>query len=378
MNNYEIQGFLGEGAYGIVLKAISKKTREVVAIKKFKDKDTENPAIKKVIVRELRALRGLKHPHIVELREAFKQSERLFLVFEFCEQSLLDLQNKSPDNRLSLATIQTITKEVLMALEHMHSRQMIHRDVKPENILITSDGRAKLCDFGFARTVKKEPEALTDYVATRWYRAPELLLSPRYDSAVDLWALGCVLGEMVDGDPLFPGENFHDQLRCIHRALGAFPPNYRALCFQHPEFSALDFTSYFETPKNHDPNFLKHRYLPKCNSPALVDLIEKLLCLDFRGRITAKEALDHHFFAMEKVKVVPPPVSKPSSSLHSPAVRHPQKATKENIPNPLHVSMIQVHGPNDLSKTEQPKKLLLPKIKVIGSKKESLIGFGAH
>lgn len=298
MNNYTLEGFLGEGAYGIVLKAVSKRTHEPVAIKKFKDKDTDNPLIKKVIVRELRALRTLKHPNIVQLKEAFRQSERLFLVFEYCEQSLLDLQTKSPGGRLPLAAVRGLGREVLQAVEFMHDNGLLHRDVKPENILVTRQGHAKLCDFGFARTAKPGEE-LTDYVATRWYRSPELLLTPVYAAPADLWAVGCVLGEAVSGQPLFPGENLLDQLHCIHSALGGFPRALTGALGPRGRPEGLDLSALERQPAGFNPQHLRDAYLPFCHCPALVDLIARLLVLDPRQRLTARQALEHPFFAEE-------------------------------------------------------------------------------
>lgn len=99
--------------------------------------------------------------------------------------------------------------------------QIIHRDVKPENVLVSSLGVVKLCDFGFARIISNNGEACTEYVATRWYRAPELLVSePNYGTGVDIWAIGCLFAEMMTGDPLFPGESDIDQLYLIVKLLG--------------------------------------------------------------------------------------------------------------------------------------------------------------
>ena len=351
MNNYEIQGFLGEGAYGIVLKAVSKKTKEIVAIKKFKDKDTENPVIKKVIIRELRALRGLKHPNIVTLREAFKQSERLFLVFEFCEQSLLDLQSKSAGNRLTIPVVHSVAKETLSALDHMHSSGMVHRDLKPENILVTADGVAKVCDFGFARLLKKEGEDLTDYVATRWYRSPELLLTPRYGFPADVWAMGCVLGEMLDGQPLFPGDNFLDQLGQIHAALGAFPESYREFCECHPDLVGIDFSNFFEDPPGFNPFFLRDRYLHYARDESIVDLIEQMLALDSEARISIKQALLHPFLATPKA---------PAFKSSHPLKKHTfnSKMLQENS-----YSNTTSSGLRGNQFSNNTKKLTLPKIK---------------
>ena len=115
---------------------------------------------------------------------------------------------------------------------------MIHRDIKPENLLVNSDHTLKLCDFGFARTVNRVGEqSLTDYVATRWYRAPELLVGcARYSKSVDVWAIGCIMGELLDGQPLFPGESEIDQLYIIQRIMGPLTDDQMEVFLQNPRF----------------------------------------------------------------------------------------------------------------------------------------------
>lgn len=108
----------------------------------------------------------------------------------------------------------------------MHDRDYLHRDIKPENILLSSSNVAKLCDFGFCWKLKVEQEVLTDYVATWWYWSPELLITSKYNYAVDIWALGCVMYEMLTGDPLFPGDNLIDQISQIHNTMGSFPKSF--------------------------------------------------------------------------------------------------------------------------------------------------------
>lgn len=107
--------------------------------------------------------------------------------------------------------------------------EVIHRDIKPENLLVTKDDSVKLCDFGFARTLGSEGSNLTNYVATRWYRSPELLITPAYGKKVDLWAAGCIMAEMIDGEAIFPGDNLLDQIDCIQKVLGNFPASLKAL-----------------------------------------------------------------------------------------------------------------------------------------------------
>lgn len=295
MNNYEALGIVGEGAYGIVLKCTHKISKEIVAIKKFKDKDTEDSSIKKVLIRELKSLRALRHPNIIGLKDAFRQNERLYLVFEFCEKSLLDVMN-SYNPGMPISLIKSVTYQILQAIRFMHEKQFIHRDIKPENILLTHTNRVKICDFGFCRVVNKRGEVLTDYVATRWYRSPELLLHPRYDKSVDLWALGCVIAEMITNEPLFPGDNMLDQLSLIYNKLGKLPVIYKELLSGNRETSSINFTAYLRHPNNYDKDYLKHKYLLISQSPELVDLLEKMLDLDYTSRITAEEALRHPFF----------------------------------------------------------------------------------
>ena len=118
---------------------------------------------------------------------------------------------------------------MLKALSFLHNMEVVHRDIKPENLLVTKEDVLKLCDFGFARTLGQESCNLTSYVATRWYRSPELLVSPAYGKKVDVWAVGCIMAEMLDGEALFPGDNLIEQIDCIQKVLGNFPPSLKAL-----------------------------------------------------------------------------------------------------------------------------------------------------
>ncbi len=217
-NKYEVLGVVGEGAYGIVYKCRNKETNEFVAIKKFKE--TNDDLVKKTMKRELKVLQLLKHENIVEFKEAFKRKGNLFLVFEFVEKNLLELLETFPSG-LDQKLIKNLIYQLCKSVIYLHEHNIIHRDIKPENLLITNDFQLKLCDFGFARNFNRnKKEHLTDYVATRWYRSPELLISNgAYGPEVDFWAIGCIMGELSDGNPLFPGENDIDQINCIVKVL---------------------------------------------------------------------------------------------------------------------------------------------------------------
>jgi cyclin-dependent kinase-like len=167
MNNYEIIKVIGEGAYGVVLKAKRRENGEFVAIKKFKESD-DDELIKKTIVREMTVLRSLEHRNIVELREAFRKGGLVHLVFEYLDNNLLELLN-SNQHGLPNKVIARCIFQVLEGLQYMHSLNYVHRDIKPENLLVNTKGILKICDMGFAKVIRDQ---MTDYVATRWYRPP--------------------------------------------------------------------------------------------------------------------------------------------------------------------------------------------------------------
>ncbi|ESO01821.1 hypothetical protein HELRODRAFT_131725, partial [Helobdella robusta] len=212
-------GSIGEGSYGLVLKCRDRLSGKLVAIKKFIESE-DDKSVKKIAMREIHLLKQLRHENLVNLIEVFRRKKRLYLVFEFVDKTLLHYLEQSPRG-LDRDFIKRILYQVIRALEFCHIHNIIHRDVKPENVLITKWGIVKLCDFGFARIIAKPGEAYTEYVATRWYRAPELLVGDsRYGRAVDIWALGCLHAEMLTGQPLFPGDSDLDQLFNILKCFG--------------------------------------------------------------------------------------------------------------------------------------------------------------
>uniref|UniRef100_A0A665TS56 Cyclin-dependent kinase-like 2 n=1 Tax=Echeneis naucrates TaxID=173247 RepID=A0A665TS56_ECHNA len=213
MERYESLGLVGEGSYGAVLKCRHRDSGRLVAIKKFLDSD-DDKTVKKIALREIKLLRRLRHGNLVNLLEVWKRRRHWYLVFEFVERTLLEDLEQNPSG-LDLNTSRQYLYQILRAAAFCHQQNIIHRDIKPENILISQGGVVKLCDFGFARTVALPAEGIvyTDYVATRWYRAPELLVGDiKYGKPVDVWAVGCLLLEMLTGQPLFPGDSDLDQI----------------------------------------------------------------------------------------------------------------------------------------------------------------------
>jgi cyclin-dependent kinase-like len=218
MENYESLGVIGEGTYGVVMKARHRETGQIVAIKKFKESD-EDEQVRKTSLREVRVLKQLRHDNVITLLEVFRRKGKLHLVFEYVEKTILEVLEKKP-NGLDEMDVRKYMYQLLRGIEYCHSHNIIHRDVKPENILISKNGALKLCDFGFARTMSIGGK-YTDYVATRWYRAPELLVGDvEYGKGVDVWAVGCIFTEISNGMPLFPGESDLDQLAHLMRCFG--------------------------------------------------------------------------------------------------------------------------------------------------------------
>ncbi|KAH7972875.1 hypothetical protein HPB52_018256 [Rhipicephalus sanguineus] len=235
------------------------------------------------IIEEEHALASeqLKHPNLVNLIEVFRRKRKLHLVFEYCEHTVLDFLDKHPKGVPDALTKRMIF-QTLQAINFCHSHNCIHRDVKPENILLTKDGIVKLCDFGFARTLSPG-ENYTDYVATRWYRAPELLVGDtQYGPPVDVWAVGCVAAELMRGEALFVLIYYHvyEGKQCIIQPV---LPRYRKseLIPRHLQiFKTNDFFAGVSIPDpdvvkclDKDPakrwtceQLLKHPYLADCKA----------------------------------------------------------------------------------------------------------------
>ena len=285
---YEVIGMVGEGAYGIVYKCKNLETGKYVAIKKFKEVGDE--LVKKTMKRELKMLQKLHHPNIVDFQDAFKRKGNLFLVFEFVEKNLLELIEEHPKG-LEPNLIKSIIYQLCKAIKYLHEQKIIHRDIKPENLLITEKMETKLCDFGFARLISGNSEKLTDYVATRWYRAPELLISQgEYNTEVDYWAIGCIMGELADGNPLFPGENEIDQIHCIQKVLGNLTDEQVDKFYSNPLFQGKNLLNIIK------PETLERKYLGKLNKQA-ISFMKGLLELDPKKRLNGTTVFQHPYFA---------------------------------------------------------------------------------
>lgn len=287
MQKYQILGKKGEGTFSEVLRAQDTETKRLVAIKcvkkPFKSKEQVNR------LREIQAVRRLQpHPNIVELIEVLfdRSTGRLALVLELMEMNLYELI-KGRRQYLNEEKIMSYMYQLLKGLDHAHRTGLFHRDIKPENVLINSDGTLKIADFGSCKGIySKQP--LTEYISTRWYRAPECLLTDGYyNYKMDIWSAGCVFFEIVSLFPLFPGSNELDQIHRIHNVLGT--PSTELLEKLRNKGTHMDF----DFPVRQGTGLAK---LCPNITPDALDLMARMLSYDEETRCTAKEALRHPYF----------------------------------------------------------------------------------
>jgi len=293
LRKYEILQKLGKGAYGVVWKAIDRKSREVVALKKIFDA-FQNATDAQRTFREVMFLQDLNnHDNIVRLLNVLKaENDRdLYLIFEYMET---DLHAVIRAGILEEVHKSYVMYQLLKALKYMHSGELLHRDIKPSNLLLNSDCMVKLADFGLARSVSQlnthdgHNPILTDYVATRWYRAPEILLgSTKYTYGVDMWSAGCILGELLLGKPVFPGSSTMNQLDRIMEFTGR--PSAEDIEAIDSPFAATMMESCTVTHARP-----LHDIFPRA-SAAAADLLKKLLVFNPNKRLSPEQVLKHPF-----------------------------------------------------------------------------------
>ena len=313
IRKYEISQRLGKGAYGIVFRGVDKRTGETVAIKKCFDA-FQNATDAQRTFREISYLQALNHENIITIKNVLKaENDRdLYVITDFMESDLhIVIKSNIP---LLVVHKQYIIYQVLRALKYMHSAGVISRDIKPSNILLNSDCSVKICDLGLARSVLVTSSKLsdssatvatldasnvvmTDYTATRWYRAPEILLgSQGYSFAVDLFAAGCVLGEMLHGRPLFAGTSTLNQLEKLLDVLG-FPddPDLHSINSPYAKtiLDTLKVGPASGSPVQHVINKLRMKISDA--PPEALDLLANLLLFNPYKRLSAETALRHIF-----------------------------------------------------------------------------------
>eukprot|EP01016_Furgasonia_blochmanni_P052638 TRINITY_DN8418_c0_g1_i2.p1 TRINITY_DN8418_c0_g1~~TRINITY_DN8418_c0_g1_i2.p1 ORF type:complete len:417 (+),score=113.51 TRINITY_DN8418_c0_g1_i2:378-1628(+) len=302
IENYYYLNKIHEGVYGVVFRAQDKVTNEFFAIKRLKF-SKEKDGFPIISIREINLLLSLKHANIVNIREVVVGStlDKIYVVMEYMEHELKDLMEHIKYN-FSLSEIKCLVKQLLEGLDYLHQRFIMHRDLKTSNLLYNNKGVLKICDFGLARKFGQTSKPYTLPVVTLWYRSPELLLgSDRYTSAIDIWSVGCIFGELVLKEPLFRGQNETDQVDTIFRNLGT-PTDQ-----QWPGWRELRFARSVQW-KKYVGNKLGEKF-PRQNAQGDVvlsetglNLLKEMLAYDPAKRITAADALKHAWF-----KEFPPP-----------------------------------------------------------------------
>uniref|UniRef100_A0A8C3FJH4 Cyclin-dependent kinase-like 3 n=1 Tax=Chrysemys picta bellii TaxID=8478 RepID=A0A8C3FJH4_CHRPI len=289
MEMYETLGKVGEGSYGTVVKCKHKETGQIVAIKIFYEKPEKS--VNKIAMREIKFLKQFRHENLVNLIEVFRQKKKIHLVFEFIDHTVLDeLQHYC--HGLDNKRLRRYLFQILRAIEYLHSNNVIHRDIKPENILVSQTGITKLCDFGFARTLAAPGDVYTDYVATRWYRAPELVLKDTtYGKPVDIWALGCMIIEMATGNPYLPSSSDLDLLHKIVTKVGNLTPHLQSIFIRSPVFSGVVL------PEVQHPKNARKKYPKLC--ALLADIVHACLQMDPTDRISSTDLLQHDYFTRD-------------------------------------------------------------------------------
>lgn len=278
---------IGEGTYGKVYKARDEKTLEIVALKQVRcGYDTEE--IKLSRIDEIKILSKLKHKNIIELKKAFIDygTNSYYLSFEFMDFDLMEMLEFG--KVLSDQTNANIMKQILEGINYCHTMKILHRDIKTSNILVNRQGIVKIADFGLA--IKSDsPKPFDNHVVTLWYRSPELLLGEvMYDESIDVWSLGCVLGELFAKDPLFPGNNEDCQMNLITSLCGTptedcCPPSFKILPLFKTRAPGIIYKRVLRTEFAHLP-------------PPALDLLDKMLTMDPYERITVQDALRSPWF----------------------------------------------------------------------------------
>jgi mitogen-activated protein kinase 1/3 len=284
---------IGSGAYGAVINAYDNKTNKNIAIKKLKS--ISDAVDLKRVLREVMIMKYVQHENIIPLYDVIfhinknpqlKKIGDIYLIMEKMDSDLQKIIFSKQE--LSDDHYQFILYQILRAIYYLHSANIIHRDFKPSNVLINEDCTIKLCDFGMSRNLKEDDLTLTEYVVTRYYRAPEIMLSSHhYSKKIDVWSVGCSFAELLTKRFLFPGENYIAQIKLIIEALGS--PSEDDLNFISNDSAKKYVRDLGKIEKKPIEKIINYPY------PLALDLLDKMLVFNPDKRISIEGALNHPY-----------------------------------------------------------------------------------
>ncbi|XP_075718069.1 serine/threonine-protein kinase ICK [Rhinoderma darwinii] len=348
MNRYTTIKQLGDGTYGSVLLARSTESGELVAIKKMKRKFYSWDEC--MNLRELKSLRKLNHANVIKLKEVVRENDHLYFVFEYMKENLYQLM-KDRNKIFPESTVRNLMYQILQGLAFIHKYGFFHRDLKPENLLCIGPELVKIADFGLARETRSRPP-YTDYVSTRWYRAPEVLLrSTSYSSPIDIWAVGCIMAEIYTLRPLFPGSSEIDTIFKICQVLGTPKKN------DWPEGYQLASSMSFHWPQC-VPNNLK-TLIPNASSDG-IQIMRDMLQWDPKKRPTASKALRHPYFLVGQALGTPQRIqelAKPPRDFQEKQIPLHIKPVPPSQPPPKYQSRLSSRTLQQSQSNGQPFKL---------------------
>ncbi|KAH8249793.1 hypothetical protein KR032_012379 [Drosophila birchii] len=287
MEDFEKIEKIGEGTYGVVYKGRNRLTGQIVAMKKIR-LESDEEGVPSTAIREISLLRELKHENIVCLEDVLMEENRIYLIFEFLSMDLKKYMDSLPaDKYMESDLVRSYLYQITSAILYCHRRRVLHRDLKPQNLLIDKNGLIKVADFGLGRSFGIPLRIYTHEIVTLWYRAPEVLLgSPRYSCPVDIWSIGCIFAEMATRKPLFQGDSEIDQLFRMFRILKTptedIWPGVTSLPDYKNTFPCWSNNQLTNQLKNLDANG--------------INLIQKMLIYDPVHRISANDILKHPYF----------------------------------------------------------------------------------
>ncbi|KAI8336794.1 kinase-like domain-containing protein [Chlamydoabsidia padenii] len=295
---FEKIGQVGEGTYGKVYKARNCKTGQLMALKRIRMK-TEKEGFPITAMREIKLLQKLKHERVVLLQEIMVSKGSVYMVLEYMDHDLSGILG-NPDFRFEPAHAKSLTKQILEGLGYLHHMGILHRDMKGSNLLVNNKGELKIADFGLARVFRKyQPGDYTNRVITLWYRPPELLLgATTYDTAVDIWGVGCIMLEFFVRSPIFNGTDEISQLDSIYKLMGTPTKETWPTVEELPWYELV-------RPKEHYDNVFRDTF-KRLLTPGALELSEALLSMDPSNRPTAAQALEFDYFKTEAPKDVLP------------------------------------------------------------------------